>query len=62
MYNYMYDNARIYLDRKKEKYDKLYNYYKKIKPDLYEDVRSTDPLIKHRHNGIPIVKISEDFT
>ena len=61
-YNYIYKNATVYLDRKKQIFDKLASYLINKYPEKYQDSLSKDPIVKHaRYNGIPIVRISLDF-
>ena len=60
-YGYIYNDAITYLERKKDKYDKLYLYLKNTYPKIYENTFSDDILIKYKKRAIPVVRITRDF-
>ena len=61
-YKYIYDNANIYLQRKKDIYDLLYSFVETSNPDIIKNISSDDDLIKHKRCGIPVVRISPDMS
>lgn len=61
-YNYIYNDASVYLDRKKDKYDQFIDYIKKHKCELFVNAMSDDHYIKYKKRGIPVVGISKDLS
>lgn len=58
----MYINSSIFLTRKHNIFDDLYDYFVENNQQIFIDTYSDDELIKHKSYGKPVVRISKDFS
>lgn len=60
-YNYIYNNATVFLDRKKEKFDKYIDYLKQEHLQIYNNSLENDSLIKYKLRGIPVAIVDKNY-